>query len=52
MTAHDHLHRAGPRQAKVLTVSDGVMAGTGQDRSGQALVERCSPSGFEVVEPR
>ena len=42
----------GPRvpQAKVLTVSDGVMAGTREDRSGQALVAVLKSGGFEVVE--
>ena len=42
----------GPRapQAKVLTVSDGVMAGTREDRSGQALVAVLTSGGFEVVE--
>jgi molybdopterin adenylyltransferase len=37
-------------QAKVLTVSDGVMAGTREDRSGAALVEALTAAGFEVVE--
>jgi molybdenum cofactor synthesis domain-containing protein len=37
-------------EAKVLTVSDGVMAGTRQDRSGAALVEALGASGFVVVE--
>jgi molybdopterin adenylyltransferase len=37
-------------QAKVLTVSDGVMAGTREDRSGAALVETLTAAGFEVVE--
>ena len=37
-------------QAKVLTVSDGVVAGTREDRSGAALVERLSVAGFEVVD--
>jgi molybdenum cofactor synthesis domain-containing protein len=37
-------------QAKVLTVSDGVMAGTREDRSGAALAEALSAAGFEVVE--
>lgn len=36
--------------AKVLTVSDGVIAGTRQDRSGEVLVEALSTSGFKVVE--
>jgi molybdopterin adenylyltransferase len=36
--------------AKVLTVSDGVMAGTREDRSGAALAEVLAAAGFEVVE--
>ncbi len=36
--------------AKVLTVSDGVVAGTRDDRSGPALVERLTAAGFTVVE--
>ena len=39
-------------RAKVLTVSDGVHAGTRDDRSGRALVERLGEHGFEVVEHR
>jgi len=39
-------------QAKVLTVSDGVVAGTRDDRSGTALVERLAAAGFEVVDHR
>jgi molybdenum cofactor synthesis domain-containing protein len=38
------------RQAKVVTVSDGVVAGTREDRSGAALVEALEASGFDVVE--
>lgn len=38
--------------AKVLTVSDGVVAGTRDDKSGRALVERLSAEGFNVVEHR
>ena len=38
--------------AKVLTVSDGVVAGTRQDRSGEALAEAVTRAGFEVVERR
>ena len=38
--------------AKVLTVSDGVVAGTREDRSGAALVDRLREAGFEVVEHR
>jgi molybdopterin adenylyltransferase len=39
-------------RAKVLTVSDGVVAGTREDRSGRALVERLGAEGFDVVEHR
>jgi molybdenum cofactor synthesis domain-containing protein len=39
-------------QAKVLTVSDGVMAGTREDRSGEALVARLEEVGFAVVDRR
>jgi molybdopterin adenylyltransferase len=37
-------------QAKVLTVSDGVMGGTREDRSGVALTKALGEAGFEVVE--
>jgi molybdopterin adenylyltransferase len=46
---------AGPAaglQAKVLTASDGVVAGTREDKSGAALVARLSAEGFTVVEHR
>ena len=36
--------------AKVLTVSDGVVHGTREDRSGAALVERLEAEGFTVAE--
>jgi molybdopterin adenylyltransferase len=36
--------------AKVLTVSDGVIHGTREDRSGAALVETLTEHGFTVVE--
>lgn len=39
-------------RAKVLTVSDGVVAGTRDDRSGDALAERLAAAGFEVVDRR
>jgi len=35
-------------RAKVLTVSDGVIAGTRQDRSGAALADRLRGAGWEV----
>lgn len=38
--------------AKVLTVSDGVIAGTRQDRSGSAVAERLSAAGYEVTDHR
>jgi len=36
--------------AKVLTVSDGVVAGTRVDTSGQALEDQLVAAGFEVVD--
>ncbi len=36
--------------AKILTVSDGVIAGTRDDRSGEALDEHLRSNGFDVVE--
>jgi molybdenum cofactor synthesis domain-containing protein len=38
--------------AKVLTVSDGVIAGSRDDRSGDAAVEILTAAGFEVVDRR
>ncbi len=38
--------------AKVLTVSDGVVAGTREDKSGEALAVHLAAHGFEVVERR
>ena len=37
-------------QAKVLTVSDGVVHGTRQDKSGEALESRLTDAGWSVVE--
>lgn len=37
-------------QVKVVTISDGVVAGTREDRSGAALDELLTGAGFEVVE--
>lgn len=37
-------------RAKVITVSDGVVAGTREDRSGHALVEHLTERGVEVVD--
>ena len=54
--AHHHAHRQpdGEHQlaAKVLTVSDGVIAGTREDRSGEALGTALAAAGYEVVERR
>ena len=45
--------RAAARlQAKVCTVSDGVVAGVREDRSGAAVAERLEAAGYEVVERR
>lgn len=38
--------------AKVLTVSDGVVHGTREDRSGTALVERLAAEGYSVEDHR
>jgi molybdenum cofactor synthesis domain-containing protein len=37
-----------PRRAYVLTVSDGVVAGTRRDESGAALAERLATAGYRV----
>jgi molybdopterin adenylyltransferase len=39
-------------RAKVLTVSDGVAAGSRDDKSGSALVARLADAGYEVVDHR
>jgi molybdopterin adenylyltransferase len=39
-----------PIEAKVLTVSDGVIAGTREDKSGVALVEVLTAHGIRVVD--
>ena len=43
---------APDRVAKVLTVSDGVAAGTREDSSGAALAARLAEAGYDVVEHR
>jgi len=48
MTDHHQSTRRWP--AKVLTVSDGVVAGTREDHSGAALATRLAEAGFDVVE--
>ena len=44
--------RAAGLRAKVLTVSDGVIAGVREDRSGEALEELLTGAGYEVIERR
>ncbi|MBV9042652.1 MAG: MogA/MoaB family molybdenum cofactor biosynthesis protein [Acidimicrobiia bacterium] len=39
-------------RAKVLTVSDGVIAGTREDKSGAALLARLTEAGYDVVDRR
>ena len=41
-----------PLRAKVLTASDGVIHGTRQDRSGEALVQRLELAGYSIVDRR
>ncbi len=41
---------SSPLTAKVLTVSDGVVGGTREDRSGRALAERLAAAGFAVTD--
>ena len=51
----DHAASSTPAvglEAKVLTVSDGVVAGTREDRSGAALVSVLEQAGFAVTEHR
>jgi molybdopterin adenylyltransferase len=37
-------------QAKVITISDGVVAGVREDKSGDALEARLREAGFDVIE--
>jgi molybdenum cofactor synthesis domain-containing protein len=48
---HDDTERA-PLLAKVVTVSDGVIAGTRTDISGQAVADRLEEAGWEVIDRR
>ena len=43
---------AVPLRAKVLTVSDGVVHRTREDRSGEALAAQLAGAGYEVIERR
>ena len=47
--SHDPSGSDARRLAKVVTVSDGVMNGTREDRSGSVLEDALKESGFEVV---
>lgn len=47
--AGDDGRLAAGLEAKVLTVSDGVVHSTREDRSGAALEERLAAAGFDVV---
>jgi molybdopterin adenylyltransferase len=39
-------------KAKILTVSDGVIAGTREDKSGDALAAALGAAGYDIVERR
>lgn len=45
-------HDTSDLAAKVLTVSDGVIHGTREDKSGVALAELLTENGYSVVEQR
>ena len=49
MSTEDHVQTG---YVKILTVSDGVVAGTREDTSGVALAEHLTAAGYEVVERR
>lgn len=49
METSEHAHDGeGRLTAKVVTVSDGVVAGTREDRSGDTVVEHLTTHGFDV----
>lgn len=49
--AHSHDHDdAAPLRAKVVTVSDGVIHGTREDKSGAVLEAHLTEAGWDVVE--
>ena len=54
MTRHDHERAPAPDSGalsvKVPTVSDGVVHGSREDRSGAALVSLCGERGWQVVD--
>ena len=45
-------HDTSGLYAKVLTVSDGVIHGTREDKSGVALVELLTANGYDIAEQR
>ncbi|HCB34920.1 MAG TPA: molybdenum cofactor biosynthesis protein [Acidimicrobiaceae bacterium] len=49
---HDAAQDADRLRAKVLTASDGVVAGTRDDRSGDALAAALADAGFDVAQRR
>lgn len=51
-TDASHSGQTPKPQAKVLTVSDGVVAGTREDISGTSLVDHLEAAGFDVLEHR
>ncbi len=50
MTLLGSIRPMTPLRAKVLTVSDGVVLGTREDRSGEALDRRLASAGYDVVD--
>ena len=52
MSPDDETTSTRDLSAKVLTVSDGVAAGTRDDAGGRALADRLGAAGFRVVEHR
>lgn len=46
------MNEGPPLEAKVCTVSDGVVAGVREDRSGAAVAARLDEAGYRVVERR
>ena len=51
---HWHTVSMGDTQlsAKIITVSDGVIAGTREDKSGDALAAHLTEAGYEIVDRR
>jgi len=47
-TGQDHRHKL----AKIITVSDGVVHGSRQDKSGEALTDRLTADGWQIADSR